>query len=86
MSIPVRVYYNMWELMGQYKTYLLCQVKPDCSDIKHMSHNVITYIIVHIICVINEGDTIIPPVSRPLKVYIMVLLHTFLTHLMVIGC
>ena len=27
-----------------------------------------------------------PPVSRPLKVYIMVLLHTILTHLMIIGC
>ena len=21
------------------EVYLLCQVKPDCNDIKHMSHN-----------------------------------------------
>jgi len=31
-------YINGEILMGQYETYLLCQVKPDYSDIKHMSH------------------------------------------------
>jgi len=46
---------------------------------KHISHKLITYIIVHMICVTIMGN-FNPPVSRPLKVYIMVLLRTILTH------
>ena len=26
-------------LRDNTEVYLLCQVKPDCNDIKHMSHN-----------------------------------------------
>ena len=32
-------YINGGLLRDNVEVYLLCQVKPDCSDIKHMSHN-----------------------------------------------